>query len=167
MVCVYSLGLRNYSFDLVEAYRYFLPNSSFFVNPIQATFMGAIFTPSGVYLLWQHIGWETMFVYGTEDLHGLAVCLFASSNVVLGVLGYYVCGRLVKADHYNLAHAVWTSAYVATFGIASVGYDRALYPGIHNVYHNHLSFFTALGLGAYRRGILCLYSIDSRSALKS
>ena len=70
-----------------------------------------------------------MFFYGRNDLHGLAVCLFASTNVLLGVLGFYCCASLVRSDHHSVAHHIWTSAYVVTFAIATFGYDRAFYAG--------------------------------------
>lgn len=74
-----------------------------------------------------------MFFYGTEDLHGLAVCLFASTNVLLGVFGFYCCAVLVRADRQTVAHAVWTTAYTCMFGILSFGYDRFLYAGKENL----------------------------------
>jgi hypothetical protein len=51
------------------------------------------------------------------------------TNVLLGILGFYVCASLVKADREAVAHAVWTSAYAAMFAILSFGYDRFLYAG--------------------------------------
>jgi hypothetical protein len=73
-----------------------------------------------------------MFFYGKEDLTGSAVCLFASTNVLLGVLGFYCCALLVKADRERMAHAVWTTAYTCMFAILSLGYDRFLYAGEKN-----------------------------------
>jgi len=80
-------------------------------------------------MLWEHTGWETMFFYGRSDLHGLAVCIFASTNVLLGLLGFSVCAALVRADRHSVAHSIWTSAYVATFAVATFGYNRAFYAG--------------------------------------
>ena len=74
-----------------------------------------------------------MFFYGRDDLSGLAVCCFASSNVILGVTAFIICAKLVKYDHIGLAHVIWTGAYTDTFAIASFGYDRAFYAGVCDV----------------------------------
>jgi len=77
-----------------------------------------------------------MFFYGPNDLHGLAVCIFASTNVLLGVAGFYCCALLVKAGRESVAHAVWTTAYSCMFSILSFGYDRFLYAGNDKVWLN-------------------------------
>lgn len=106
--------------------------TSIFVNQYfvyTLCYLSVVFSPSGVYLLWQHTAWETMFFYGPEDLSGLAVCAFASTNVLLGILGFYVCALSVRSGRECLAHTLWTAGYVAMFTILTFGYDRFLYAG--------------------------------------
>lgn len=101
--------------------------NGFFVYTV--CYLAMVFSPSGVYLLWQHTGWETMFFYGPDDLHGLFPCLFALTNVLFGVVGFYLSARLVKGDSEPTAHALWTTSYTCMFAILSFGYDRFIYAG--------------------------------------
>lgn len=92
-------------------------------------YLSLIFSPSGVYLLWQHTGWETMFFFGPEDLHGIFPCLFALTNVLLGVIGFVLCAYLVREGNDGTAHALWTTSYTCMFAILTFGYDRFIYAG--------------------------------------
>ena len=92
-------------------------------------YLSLIFSPSGVYLLWEHTGWETMFFFDSSELHGIFPCLFALTNVLFGVVGFYLCYHLIRNDREDVAYTLWTTAYVCMFTILTLGYDRFLYSG--------------------------------------
>ncbi|KAF9956364.1 hypothetical protein BGZ70_009931 [Mortierella alpina] len=53
-------------------------------------FLSLIFAPSGLYLLWDNPGWESMFVLGDKnEIHAILPTVFAFTNVLLGIIGYY------------------------------------------------------------------------------
>lgn len=91
-------------------------------------FLSMIFAPSGIYLLWQHTGWESMF-YLNKSMHGILPCVFACTNVLMGVIGFLICARLIQDGHERLQHFLWTSAYTCMFAILTLGYNRFLYAG--------------------------------------
>ena len=91
-------------------------------------YLSMIFAPSGIYLLWNHTAWETMF-FLDRSLHGIWPCVFAHTNVLLGVLGFCVCYRMIQAGMAGSAHAVWTTSYTCMFSILTFGYNRFLYAG--------------------------------------
>ena len=104
---------------------------SMFVNKYfvyTVAFLSMIFAPSGVYLLWHYPGWETMF-FLDRNLHGIWPCLFANTNVSLGVLGFCICYKLIKDGNDLAVHKYWTTAYTCMFAILTFGYDRFLYAG--------------------------------------
>jgi len=92
-------------------------------------YLSCVFAPSGVYLLWEHTGWETMFFFSDTEIHGLLSCLFAMTNVLLGIVGFLIAGLLIKRDSTTFVHALWTVPYTCMFAILSFGYDRFMYPG--------------------------------------
>ena len=52
-------------------------------------FLGALFAPSGICLLWAFPGWETMYVARTwDDIPAWLVAAFAVTNVTQGILGF-------------------------------------------------------------------------------
>ncbi len=106
---------------------------TFFANAIYAycvTFLGVIFGPSGVYLLWAHQGWESMQVFGDgQTISPLLPTLFASTNVALGVLGFYNAYTCIRAGDVRRAHTHWIVAYFAFALILGFGYRRFLYNG--------------------------------------
>lgn len=106
---------------------------NFFANAFYAycvTFLGVIFGPSGVYLLWAHQGWESMQFFGDgETISPLLPTLFASTNVALGVLGFYNAYSCIRAGDVLRAHTHWIVAYFAFALILGFGYRRFLYNG--------------------------------------
>lgn len=105
--------------------------ASAFVNKYfvyNVCFLSMVFAPSGIYLLWHHCSWETMFFY-SKDMHGIWPCLFAQTNVSLGVLGFYVAYKRIRAGSVVQANQSWIIAYCCMFAILSFGYDRFLYAG--------------------------------------
>ena len=93
-------------------------------------YLGLVFAPSGIYFLWQHPGWETMFFYDRTELHGIVPCLFTVTNVLFGIVGFQLSYRLVRSDREAAAHGIWTTAVTCMLAIWGFGYDRALYPGL-------------------------------------
>jgi len=92
-------------------------------------YLSLIFAPSGAYLLWQHTGWETLFFYSFYEIHGIFACLFAFTNILLGIAGFLICGALIRLGHESKVHAIWTTPYICMFSILSFGYDRFLHSG--------------------------------------
>ena len=64
-----------------------------------------------------------------KSMHGIWPCIFAHTNVSLGVLGFMLCYNMVKRGDYSTPHVVWVSAYDCMFAILTFGYDRFLYAG--------------------------------------
>ena len=63
-------------------------------------FLGCVFVPSGVWLLWRFTSWETMHAAaGPADLPAWLVAAFALTNVTQGVLGYMVTRALWRRGH--------------------------------------------------------------------
>lgn len=99
-------------------------------------FLSVLFVPSGAYLLTQHPGWETMFALYPYlvDLEnaakgiiprsaGLIVSLFAMSNILFGMLGFYLAYRLIQKNKMMAAHSLWIFGYFMMFFILIVGWD--------------------------------------------
>lgn len=91
-------------------------------------FLGALFAPSGLYLLWQFPGWETMYVAGSrDDLPAWLVVLFAITNVTQGILGFWITSRLIQQNRLYAAHLQWVFAYLLMFFILVHGWDGTGY----------------------------------------
>ena len=94
-----------------------------------------IFVPSGIYLLWQFPGWETMFVAQShESIPAWLALVFAFTNVSQGMLGFYVTHRLIHAGQPTLAvlQPVWSHLamlLILVLGWDGHGYRRFLYAG--------------------------------------
>lgn len=82
------------------------------------------FAPSGMYLLWDFPGWETMFVAKShESIPAWLVALFGVTNITQAVLGYYVTYTFIQKGKSFAAkmQPVWSHA--AMFFILFVGWD--------------------------------------------
>lgn len=87
-------------------------------------FLGCIFAPSGAYLLWEFPSWETMHVADAHSsIPGWLVVGFAATNVLLGILGYWISYRLVQKGKYYAAHIQWFIGYYCMFFILIYGWD--------------------------------------------
>jgi hypothetical protein len=87
-------------------------------------FLSIFFAPSGLYLLWQFVQWETMQVAHTfTDLPAWLVCGFAITNVTQGILGYWTTCKLIKRRNYYAAHANWMWSWVLFWFILVCGWD--------------------------------------------
>jgi len=54
-------------------------------------FLSLIFAPSGLYLLWDNPGWESMFVLGDKnEIHAILPTVFAFTNVLLGIVDRFL-----------------------------------------------------------------------------
>ncbi|KAK3813355.1 MAG: hypothetical protein J3Q66DRAFT_390221 [Benniella sp.] len=97
-------------------------------------FLSLIFAPSGLYLLWDNPGWESMFVLGDKnEIHAILPTIFAFTNVLLGIIGYYVTYKRIRKyrsqQPSNTAiHAPWVHAYTIFCAILGLGYNRFMYP---------------------------------------
>ncbi|KAG0038141.1 hypothetical protein BGZ82_000953 [Podila clonocystis] len=97
-------------------------------------FLSLIFAPSGLYLLWDNPGWESMFVLGDKnEIHAILPTVFAFTNVLLGIIGYYVTYQKIR-QHRNDSqmptsiHKYWVHAYTCFCAILGLGYNRFMYP---------------------------------------
>ena len=100
--------------------------SPYFVYTV--LFLGVFFAPSGVYLLWRFPGWETMF-FLDRDVHAIIPCLFASTNILFGVLGFWLAWRLIRAGRPERVKWLWIGGYAGMLSILGIGYRRFLYAG--------------------------------------
>ncbi len=110
--------------------------SKYFVYTL--LFLSLIFAPSGIYLLWQFPHWETMQVASTwSDLPAWLVTGFAVTNVLLGILGYWVSLLFIRQGKFYTAHIQYFLGYFFMFFILLYGWDgtgwqRFLYdPTVH------------------------------------
>ncbi|MDI6741597.1 MAG: hypothetical protein QMD11_02565 [Smithella sp.] len=102
-------------------------------------FLAVFFAPSGLYLLWEFVQWETMQVATTfTDIPAWLVCGFAVTNVTQGILGYWVSYKFIQKKNYYAAHANWMWAWILFWfilvcGWDGTGYQRFLYDmSVHN-----------------------------------
>jgi hypothetical protein len=90
-------------------------------------YLGCVFAPSGIWLLWQFTGWETMHVARASDLPGWLVAAFAVTNVTQGVLGYVVAQALWRRGYRYLSWLQMPLGYLAMFFILVHGWDGTGY----------------------------------------
>lgn len=101
----------------------------------------SIFAPSGLYLLWENPGWETMFVARNHSsIQAWVACLFGFTNISQGVLGFWITARLIKAGRRNAAclQVIWSHAlmfFILFFGWDGSGFRRFFYPGTGEEWH--------------------------------
>jgi hypothetical protein len=130
--------------------------NSYFVYNL--CFLGLFFAPSGVYLLWEFPGWESMWMLDRATVSASLASLFASTNMLFGILGFVSATYFIKQGKPLRAHTLWVINYVIMFGILGFGYRRFLYAGTEEdwaagVKYPLASFFecnvfyTLLGMG--------------------
>lgn len=89
-----------------------------------AFYLACIFAPSGLYLLWEFPHWETMQVAKVyTDIPGWLVVIFGVTNVLLGVLGFWVAWRFIQKGNFYMAHIQWLGGYFFMFFILLYGWD--------------------------------------------
>jgi hypothetical protein len=97
-------------------------------NPAGTSYLSCLFAPSGLYLLWQFTGWETMYVFtGQGDLPAWLVVLFAITNVTQGILGYWLASRYIRKGKLYPANLLWIAGYFLMFFILVHGWDGTGY----------------------------------------
>ncbi|KAJ3303803.1 hypothetical protein HDV03_003475 [Kappamyces sp. JEL0829] len=99
-------------------------------------FLSVLFAPSGIYLLWAFPGWESMFVLteGKEGIPAWLPTLFSTTNILLGVLGYYITKLKIQSQSAKKVldmshHNPWIDAYSMFTYILGLGYYRFTYAG--------------------------------------
>lgn len=93
-----------------------------------AIFLGALFAPSGICLLWAFPGWETMYAARSwDDLPAWLVAAFAITNVTQGILGFWVTSRFIRQNRLFAANLQWVLGYLLMFFILVHGWDGAGY----------------------------------------
>ncbi|KAJ3415006.1 hypothetical protein HDV05_005651 [Chytridiales sp. JEL 0842] len=123
-------------------------------------FLSLVFGPSGIYLLWEFPGWESMFVLGDKNtIHAILPTIFSLTNVALGIWGFYLTCMSIKTHGNNSTHhGYWVNAYTIFNAILGLGFRRFTYYGDHNdwakdVYYPPYMFlksevfFTLLAMG--------------------
>lgn len=88
--------------------------------------LGAVFAPSGMFLLWSFPSWETMHVLD-RSMPGWAVATFAATNVTQGVLGFALSSALLARNRPLGAALVWAFGYVGMFFVLMHGWDGTGY----------------------------------------
>ena len=87
-------------------------------------YLAIFFAPSGVWLLKEHTSWETMQLFNTyQDIPTLWVLIFTITNVLDGVIAYYVCHRFIKKGNYFGAASQVIIGYFIMFFILAHGWD--------------------------------------------
>ncbi|KAF9906739.1 hypothetical protein EC991_000332 [Linnemannia zychae] len=109
-------------------------------------FLSLIFAPSGLYLLWDNPGWESMFLLGDKnEIHAILPTVFAFTNVLLGIIGYYVTYAKIRrnrdAPRLPMSyHKYWIHAYTCFCAILGMGYNRFMYPSDYVAWRAGLTF---------------------------
>lgn len=73
-----------------------------------------------------------MFVLGDKnDIPAILPTVFASTNVLFGLVGFYVADSFIRAGKLTNAHLSWILAYTGFAAILGFGYKRFLFAGNH------------------------------------
>ncbi|KAF9436742.1 hypothetical protein BGZ76_003099 [Entomortierella beljakovae] len=97
-------------------------------------FLSLIFAPSGIFLLWDNPGWESMFLLGDKnEIHAILPTVFSFTNILFGIIGYYI--TYIKIRKHRTAQKMpmsinkyWVHAYTCFCAILGMGYNRFMYP---------------------------------------
>jgi hypothetical protein len=117
---------------------------SFWNNPYFTVAMAWItlfFAPSGIYLLWNFPGWETMFLAVNHlSIPSWLVMLFSLTNITQGVLGFYFTWHFIRKGNKRAAwlQKIWSHAamfFILVFGWDGSGYKRFFYAGTGEEWH--------------------------------
>ncbi|EMK00035.1 hypothetical protein [Leptospira sp. B5-022] len=101
----------------------FWKNTYFIFNLL---YLGLLFAPSGLYLVWQFTSWETMHA-GDKTIPGWLVALFGLTNISQGILGFWVVWKLLEAGKNFLAYLQVPAGYFGMFFILVHGWDGTGY----------------------------------------
>lgn len=115
-------------------------------------FLSCIFAPSGIYLLWQFPGWESMYVLGDKNtIPAILPTIFSMTNTLLGMIGFYVTYQSIQNNKNNPNanhHVYWVHAFTIFNAILGLGFRRFTYSGNHvdwanGVYYPPYMFVTS------------------------
>ncbi|NJP35078.1 hypothetical protein, partial [Micromonospora thermarum] len=91
-------------------------------------FLACLFAPSGLWLVWQFTGWETMHAAAAPaDLPAWLVAAFAVTNVTQGIVGYAVTRHLWRSGHRYLSWLQMPLGYFGMFFVLAYGWDGTGY----------------------------------------
>ena len=117
-------GFAARSAGLLEKEEKPLESKPFIKNVL---WLSIFFVPSGTALLWMFPDWETMQVGTWATIPGWLVALFSMTNVLLGVLGFWLATLLIKKRRLFEAHLLWVLGYFGMFFILFHGWDGSGY----------------------------------------
>jgi len=109
-------------------------------------FLSLVFAPSGLFLLWDNPGWESMFLLGDKnEIHAILPTVFAFTNVLLGIIGYYMTYRKIRSYPKGARlpmsyHKYWIHAYSCFTAILGMGYNRFMYPSDYKAWNAGVTF---------------------------
>ena len=126
--------------------------------------LATVFAPSGLYLLWNFPGWETMFVAKNHlSIPAWLVAIFGLTNITQGILGFYVTYYFIRKGNKTAAtlQTIWSHAamvFILIFGWDGTGFRRFFYAGTGEEWHTGTEypltafftapiFYTLLGMG--------------------
>ncbi len=101
-------------------------------------FHSLLFVPSGVYLLWANTGWETMYMLN-KNMPAIIPCLFAMTNILCGILGYYAAYRFIIANNMKLANFMWIFGWGMLLLILLIGWRRFTYAGTFEDWNGNIT----------------------------
>lgn len=111
---------------------------NFWNNPyftVAMAWIALFFAPSGIYLLWNFPGWETMFLAVNHlSIPSWLVMLFSLTNITQAILGFYITWCYLKKGNQKAAwmQTIWSHAamfFILVFGWDGSGYKRFFYAG--------------------------------------
>jgi len=109
-----------------ESGEFKLLENSYFTKTL--IYLSCLFGPSGAYLLWAFTGWETMYVWSSQnDLQAWIVVLFSITNVSQGILGFWWASKLIRQNRWFQANLLWLAGYFIMFFILVHGWDGTGY----------------------------------------
>ncbi len=91
-------------------------------------FSSLLFAPSGVYLLWTNTGWESMYMLN-KNMPAVIPLIFATTNVLFSILGYWIAYKFVASGNRKAAHATWIFGWGMMVVILTMGWRRFIYAG--------------------------------------
>jgi len=102
-------------------------------------YLSFLFSPSGTYLLNRFPGWETMMCFD-RNIHAIWPTLFTLTNVLLGVIGFYISWVLIKSNRHLVALSLGVLSFAIMFAILGFGYARFLYIGTTEQWRQGITF---------------------------
>jgi len=87
-------------------------------------YLGVIFVPEAIWLLWSFPHWETMHVWTSlGEIPTAYVTAFIAGDFLLAVVGFWVAAKLIRSGRSYAAHIQWIAGYFAFFFVLVHGWD--------------------------------------------